>query len=147
IVGKGDAEALADRIRDEIRAGTFKPPSAAVSREPEKVSPGLLSFETFARLFIERYSKDRGKASWRDDEYMIRQLVSFNVIDNCLLGEKPIQSVTEDDVEAFVKHLVALGRAASTRNHYVQLIRAMSRWAVRKGYRAAPLVHDDSDVI
>ena len=30
---------------------------------------------------------------------------------------------------------------------YVQLIRAMSRWAVKKGYRDAPMVGDDSDVI
>jgi hypothetical protein len=33
------------------------------------------------------------------------------------------------------------------RNHYVQPIRAMSRWAVRKGYQSTPLVDDDSDVI
>jgi integrase len=30
---------------------------------------------------------------------------------------------------------------------YVQLIRAMSRWAVKKGYRDAPMVGGDSDVI
>src|SRR5690606_23331415 len=63
------------------------------------------------------------------------------------LGDKLIQAVTVDDFEAFIKHLAALGRSASTRNHYVQLIRAMSRWAVRKGYRSTPLVHGDSDVI
>jgi integrase len=110
-------------------------------------STSTVTFETFARLFIERYSKDRGKASWRDDEYMIKQLVSFKVLDHNRLGDRPIQAVTEDDLEAFVKHLVTLGRSPSTRNHYVQLIRALSRWAVRKGYRTAPLVHDDSDVI
>ena len=148
IVSKSDAETLADEIRGKIRAGTFKVPATTrPAGQPEAVKPRIVSFETFARLFIERYSKDRGKASWRDDEYMIKQLVSFRVIDNCLLGEKPVQAVTEDDMEAFVKYLVGLGRASSTRNHYVQLIRAMSRWAVRKGYRSTPLVHDDSDVI
>ena len=148
IVSKSEAEALADEIRAKIRAGTFTAPSPALpAGQTENISAGVVSFETFARLFIERYSKDRGKASWRDDEYMIKQLVSFDVIDNCRLGNKPVQAVTEDDLEAFVKHLVSLGRASSTRNHYVQLIRAMSRWAVRKGYRTAPLVHDDSDVI
>ena len=63
------------------------------------------------------------------------------------LGEKAARSVTEDDLEAFIKHLTTLGRSSSTRNHYVQLIRAMSRWAVRKGYRSTPMVGDDSDVI
>jgi integrase len=106
-----------------------------------------VSFETFARLFLERYSKEREKASWRDDEYMIKQLISFRLMDDCRLGEKPVQAVTEDDVEAFVRHLVTLGRASSTRNHYVQLIRAMSKWAVRKGYRSTPLVGDGSDVV
>jgi hypothetical protein len=55
--------------------------------------------------------------------------------------------VTEDDLEAFIKHLASLGRAASTRNHYVQLIKAMSKWAVRKGYRGTPLIAEDSDVV
>jgi hypothetical protein len=59
--------------------------------------PGVVSFETFADLFIERYSKDRGKASWRDDEDIVKQLASLPVIDNCPLGDKPIQAVTEDD--------------------------------------------------
>jgi len=148
IASKTEAETVADDIRSKIRAGTFTPPwSAPAVSQPVNADPGVVSLETFAELFIERYSKDRGKASWRDDEYMVKQLVSFHVIDNCRIGDKPIQAVTEDDLEAFVKHLVTLGRAASTRNHYVQLIRAMSRWAVRKGYRMTPLVHDDSDVV
>jgi hypothetical protein len=55
--------------------------------------------------------------------------------------------LTEDDLESFIKHLTTLGRASSTRNHHVQLIRAMSRWAVKKGYRNTPMISDDSDVI
>jgi integrase len=43
---------------------------------------------------------------------------------------------------------IGLNACIGTRDdHYVQLIRAMSRWAVRKGYRDAPMVGDDSDVI
>lgn len=48
-------------------------------------------------------------------QLLLERLVSFQVIDNCRLGDKPIQAVTEDDLEAFVKHLVTLGRSASTR--------------------------------
>ena len=78
---------------------------------------------------------------------MVRQLMSFPAVCLARLGDRPVQAVTEDDVEAFVRYLGTLGRAASTRNHYVQLIRAMSRWAVRKGYRTTPIVGEESDVI
>ena len=147
ITSKSEAESVADDIRGKIRAGTFVPPWATATAAADKQPPTAVSFDTFGELFIERYSKDRGKASWRDDEYMVKQLASFHVMHDCRLGDKLIQAVTEDDFEAFIKHLAALGRSASTRNHYVQLIRAMSRWAVRKGYRSTPLVHGDSDVI
>ena len=46
-----------------------------------------VSFEAFSRLFLERYSKERGKASWQDDGYMIKQLVAFRIVDDLLLGE------------------------------------------------------------
>jgi integrase len=148
ITGKTEAETLADGIRREIRAGTFRGLSAAAMTD-DSVNEDRheVSFETFARRFVERYSKDRGKASWQDDEYKVKRLGSFPAIEGRPLGEKPVQRVTEDDLEAFIKHLTTQGRASSTRNHYVQLIRAMSRWAVKKGYRDAPMVGDDSDVI
>ncbi len=147
ITSKTQAEAFAEKIRTEIRAGTFQATTASPATQAQRTASDVVSFETFARLFIERYSKDRGKASWRDDGYMTRQLVSFRIVDDTRLGDKPVQVITEDDLEAFVKHLVTLGRAASTRNHYVQLIKAMSRWAVRKGYRSTPFIGDESDVI
>jgi hypothetical protein len=78
---------------------------------------------------------------------MVRRLAAFQTLDGRPLGERPIQKVTEDDLEGFIKHLQMLRRASSTRNHYVQLIRVMSRWAVKKGYRDKPLVGGDSDVI
>ena len=78
---------------------------------------------------------------------MINQLLAFPVIDDCRLGDKSVRLLTEDDLEAFIKHLASLGRAASTRNHDVQLIKAMSKWAVRKGYRGTPLIAEDSDVV
>jgi integrase len=148
IAGKTEAETLADGIRREIRAGTFRGLSAAaMTNDSVNEDRHEVSFETFARRFVERYSKDRGKASWQDDEYMVKRLGSFQTIEGRPLGEKPVQRVTEDDLEAFIKHLTTQGRACSTRNHYVQLIRAMSRWAIKKGYRKAPMVGDDSDII
>ena len=55
-------------------------------------------------------------------------------MDGSPLGEKPLGTITEDQVEAFFAHLRQTGRAASTRNKYVQLVKAMFRWAVKKGY-------------
>jgi site-specific recombinase XerD len=46
----------------------------------------------------------------------------------------PLTSITEDELEAFHAALHASGLAASTRNHYVQLLKAMFRWATKKGY-------------
>jgi hypothetical protein len=53
---------------------------------------------------------------------MVRRLAAFQTIEGRPLGERPIQRVTEDDLEVFIKHLTVLGRASSTRNHHVQLI-------------------------
>jgi integrase len=147
ITGKTEAEALADHLRAAIRAGTFEMHSPLEVSEQEVANDSDISFDNFGRLFLERFSQGRGKASWQDDGYMINQLVSFRMFDDGRLGEKPLRAVTEDDMEAFVKHLTTLGRASSTRNHYVQLIRAMSKWAVRKGYRTTPMVTELSDVI
>jgi len=147
ITGKTEAERFAEEIRREIRAGTFRGlPAATITNEAVNEERHEVSFEMFARRFVERYSKERGKASWQDDEYMVKRLGSFQTIEGRPLGEKPVQRVTEDDLEAFIKHLTTQSSASSTRNHYVQLIRAMSRWAVKKGYRDAPMV-GDSDVI
>jgi hypothetical protein len=124
ITGKTEAETLAEGIRREIRAGTFRGlPAAAITNDAAKEQRDEVLFEAFARRFIERYSKDRGKASWQDDEYMVKRLGSFQTIEGRPLGEKAVQRVTEDDLEAFIKHLTTQGRASSTRNHYVQVIR------------------------
>jgi integrase len=49
-------------------------------------------------------------------------------------GDKVLGTVTEDDIEVFFVDLRRQQRAASTRNKYAQLCRAMFRWAVKKGY-------------
>ncbi len=149
VTGKTEAETIAQKIRDDIRSGTFRGAlagRAAAEQAPSEDKDGV-SFKTFGDRFVERYSKDRGKASWQDDAYMVKQLVAFQSIEGRPLGEKDVQRVTEDDLEAFIKHLVRLGRSSSTRNHYVQLIRAMSKWAVKKGYRSTPMLGADSDVV
>lgn len=108
---------------------------------------GGLTFEAFGQLFLAGYSRDRGKSSWRDDAHLLNVLMAFQPTAGPSLGQRLLQEVTEHDVEEFMRHLAAKGRSASTRNHNVQLLRAMNRWAVRKGYRETPFASADSDVI
>src|SRR5687768_8461728 len=75
---------------------------------------------------------------------MFAQLRSFPLPDGSRLGAKAIGAITEDDLEAFAAHLRAIGRAASTRNQYVQVIKASFRWRVRKGYLARHPITEDS---
>lgn len=135
--------ATAARIRAAIRAGTY--PCVPTTSACSIASASELSFRQFTAQFIDR-SKDREKASWKDDEYMANRLARYE-IEGRELGSFPLASVREEHMEAFIRYLTAVGCAASTRNHYVQMIRSMSRWAVRKGLRDEPLVNADSDVI
>lgn len=49
------------------------------------------------------------------------------------LGDKPAETINENDFEAFVRHQRRMGRAASARNHYLQCIRTLSAWGVKTG--------------
>jgi integrase len=144
ITGKIDAQQAADHIRSEIRAGRFGKPPDPPANQPQP----SITFETFGQLFVERFSKAREKTSWDDDAAMIKKIMAFpaTVPGEGTLGQKPLDTVLEDDLEAFVRH-IASSRTISTRNHYVQLIRTMSNWAVKKGYRATPFATGDSGVI
>jgi site-specific recombinase XerD len=66
--------------------------------------------------------------------------------DTCTLGETALRQFTEDGLELFFAHLRAQGRAASTRNKYVQLVKAMLRWAVKKGYLSRNPVTDSESI-
>src|ERR1700730_18861102 len=64
--------------------------------------------------------------------------------DSRRLGEWPLGLITEDELEAFHAAQRAAGRAASTLNHLVQILKAAFRWAARKGYLAKSPITDDS---
>ena len=49
-------------------------------------------------------------------------------------GDRALDSFTEDAIEAFFGHLRAKGFAQSTVNKYIQMTKALFRWAVKKGY-------------
>jgi integrase len=62
------------------------------------------------------------------------------------LGDTALDAITEDTLELFFAHLRVAGRAASTRNKYVQLVKAMFRWAVKKGYLTRNPVADSESI-
>ena len=139
--GKTEADAEADRVRGEIRAGTFQcgttPPPADHS----------VTVSAFGAIFTERYSKAREKVTWRDDVAKAATFAAF-VLPRTghTIGTMPIDSVTEDDCEVFLTSLRARKLAASTRNKYLQLLKAMCTWGVRKGYLARPWILPGSDL-
>ena len=50
------------------------------------------------------------------------------------MGDKPLDAITTDDVEAFRDSRKAAGRSAVTVNHDLKLLRKMFNWGIRKGY-------------
>jgi integrase len=148
ITDKTAAEELAAEIKRMIRAGTFNP-EPVPSPQPVDDERRGRSFDTVADIFVDQYSKARGKTSWADDQSMLRQVAAFAppATGTERLGAKSIEALTEEDLEAFLRHLRTLGRTTATINHYVGLFRTLDRWLERKGYRAEHVLSGESAVI
>jgi integrase len=137
IESKTDAEALADGWRTAIRAGTFRRRSEIESqRDPIPT----LDIETLA-TFGEKYFERRGKPATKNDTACFGRLKAFE-LNSEAFGRKALSAITEDDVELFFARLRAEGLAASTRNKYIQLVKALFRWAMKKGYLARNPIAD-----
>ena len=137
------ARAEADRLRAAIREGTFPPNPAAPVPEPV-----LETLETFAALWFER-AVAQTKRSASSDAAMLRRICAFDLErpgGAVRFGAVPIGSVTEDDLEVFLGHLRAEGLAASTRNHYLQTFRSLSKWGLRKAYLTRSWFSPGSDL-
>jgi integrase/recombinase XerD len=144
---KDEAKKEAERIRTEIREGRFVRASdrlkaAAAAAVPQ---PAAMTLDKFAATYVERVSQIRERnKSWTNDRYMFVRIGDFTVQDGLRLGDRALTAITEDDLEAFVADLRAKGRAASTRNQYVQLLKASFRWATKKGHLTRNPISDDS---
>ena len=131
--GKTEAVAEAEKLRAEIRDGKFRPHNAAAA-------PTIpTAVDEFSTIYLARALNNR-----RDDVYRVRRLCNFTFESGRRFGEKALTAVTEDDLEVFMAHLRAKGLAKHTSNHYVQNIKAMFRWAVRKGYLTKNPISEDS---
>ncbi len=145
---KGEAERLATDFKAKIDAGTFvrvkdrQKPAAGAALDGSKD----VSLRTFADRYVEEAS-GRGKKTWTNDKHMLNRLCGFSRAGaDGPLGDVRVSSITEDDVELFFAHLRSKGRAASTCNQYVQLLKSAFRWAAKKGYVAKNPIGDDSSL-
>jgi integrase len=147
IDSKTEAENEATRIRTAILDGTFlKRADRMRTAEPgyTKTSvSAVLTLDSFADKYVDRV-RGSGKASWKDDKALLQNIRNYVASDGRRLGEWPVTTVTEDELENFHSHLVVAGRAASTRNHHVQVLKAAFRWAAKKGFIPASPITSDS---
>jgi hypothetical protein len=74
---------------------------------------------------------------------MLARLCASLAPDGRRLGQWPMTAITEDLLAGFHASLLACGLAASTRNQYVQVLKASFRWAARKGYVPRSPISDD----
>jgi integrase len=98
-----------------IRDGTFDRPVAA----------SLPTFDAFADLYIERYVKFKQLRSADTIEFRLRAL-------RRRFEPRPIDMITVDDIENFVRDLRAAGKKPGTINRHLALLRAMLNWAVER---------------
>ena len=145
IDNKTEAETETARIRLAILAGSFVRIADRQTRSVSVDSPfSVVTLDAFTDIYVERVSKASGKVWWTDDVSLLARLRDHITLDGRRLGNVPLTAITEDELEAFYGSLVSAGRAASTRNHYVQLLKAAFRWAARKGYIARSPISDES---
>lgn len=129
-----EAEALADRLRLEIRTGRFgreDEAQAALLKVPAGPRPKTL------RELSDRWTDSHGKklASRKLDVYRFRTINGFVLPGPTgeVLGAKPADSVTLLDVESFRDWRKDKGLSAVAVNHDLRLLRKMYNWAIRKG--------------
>jgi integrase len=160
-INAGTFERAAERRAREQRE------ASAASASAQAAAAGAITMRAFGETYLQRargkprpevtaaappapHRRPRGpRAIWKNDHGMLNRLYAFSLAVGdapMLLGDKPLGAITEDDIEAFFDHLQRQGTAASTRNKYVQLVTAMFRWALKKGYLARNPIAD-SEVI
>lgn len=141
VADKTTAQKEAEKIRVAIREGTFRRQAEIMATQPAATADAI-TLTAFGQTFLER----AGRGATANNRTCLRKLTAFTLLGSGTLGDKPLGAITEDDIEAFFTHLRQQGRAASTANKYVQLCRALFRWAVRKKYLAQNPIADSEAI-
>lgn len=111
------ARALAAEIRDQVESG-FDPYHVEEVEEPD-----VLSFETLALDYLERYAKKR-KRSWQND---------VRIVCNSLLpawGERPAAAITAKDVRRLLEAIAERTPVHANRVHAT--LRSVFNWGVSR---------------
>ncbi len=150
---KDDAKGELDKVRTLIRD---KQPGSVddlrmlirgvTANAKTPATADAMTLEAFGKVYVERVSKVRERSkSWLNDKSMTKSLAAFT-LDGHRFGDHSLAAITGDDLELFIQHLKQVGRAASTRNHYVQLMKSMFGWAAKKGYLARNPITEDTEL-
>ena len=143
ITGKSDAQAEAERIRNAIRDGRFRP-----YNDNSGTTCASLSFARFADIYVkEHVTKFCKTSALRNVPSMRRRvepvLVPSDTGHPMPFSEKAVASITTHDLEILDAALMAVSphRRNSTggrtsRNRIMQFLKAMFNWAMAKGYRS-----------
>lgn len=129
---KEEAQAILDKMRTAIRAGTFDPKGQVIPPAPVE----SLTFRKFAEKFKKREVADRPSAE--TTAYRLPALIAF-------FGDRPLKDITASDAEDFLdalrqptrfhpKHKADRVRQPSTINRWRALLVRMFSWAVEKDY-------------
>jgi integrase len=129
IKSKSDARIEFDRIRSEIRAGTFRASSAEQVR-------GELTFSQFAKLWHEQNGQYLVRA--RDNGYRLALIEAFVLPGTdppLTFGQKHASAITVGDIEAYRTERKGQQKlSAVTVNHDLKLLRKIFNWGIRFGY-------------
>jgi integrase len=127
---KTKAEELAEGWRIAIRAGTFRRRAEAVPAATASTSD-VITVEKFGALYAERL----GKPVSANHHACVRRFCAFVAPGATMpYGAVPVTAMTEDAIEVFFASLRTSGAAESTINKYIQMTKALFRWATKKGY-------------
>src|SRR5262249_2488520 len=130
IESKTEIETIARNIRAAIDAGTFRR-RGEVSPAVPAVTPNGVTLERVGAIYAERL----GKPVSQNHQACFRRFIAFTAPNTATpYGARLLTAFTEDDIEVFFGHLRAKGAAESTRNKYIQMVKALFRWATKKGY-------------
>ena len=98
-------------------------------QKPATEVPAVLTLAGLQRVYIERVGvpvSTNTRACFRVWAATTSEGVPF--------GERPVKTITQDELEVYFAQLREQGRAASTRNKFVQTVKMLFRWAVQKGH-------------
>ena len=128
IGSKTEATAEAERLRLAIREGRHGDPDRPASLDE-------LTFTQFATVWEERRGRELANAY--DNKHRLQKMCSFQLpgaSPPTTFGQKPLTSITTDDVEAYRDHRKSQRLSTVTVNHDLRLLRKMFNWGIRKGY-------------